>query len=262
MKSILVPTNTEDFIIQTQSRLAALERHRHGGYVPPVVAAGGGGGLIAAREADGRDVEFIDVTTGNGAGNPYTRMVFRNYQFYDPFISNPLPSLPLVTEPDAFAFEVTTTGMYQAFIEIAYSFPTGTVPESINWRFDCYSSYFEWTSTPATGFGAVHGSGGANETFVTPPFYEEAFNTLDGTHYMGASAWWRGIGNPMQAPYGGSTPVCFIYLYKWGAMDGGDGGTTVEPGFNMEFVADRLDFHTYVQPTAPAHRIGTLWYQT
>lgn len=259
MKSIMTPTTTEEWMVQTQSRLASLERHRHGGYVPPVVA-GGGGGLIAAREADGMDAEHIDITTGNGAGNPYTRMVFRNYEFSDPFLATPLPSLPLVTEADAFAFEVTTTGMYQAFIEIGYSFPSGTVPESIDWRFDCFSQYFEWTSTPSAGYGAVHGGGGAQEFFTTSPFYEEAFNALDGSHYMSMSAFWRGIGNPMQSPYGGTPPKVFIYLFKWGAMDGG--GTTVEPGFNMEFVADRLDFHTYVQPTAPAHRIGTLWYQT
>jgi len=253
------PTTAEEWMSQTQSRLFALERHRHAGFVvPPAPAAGGG--LVSAREIDGQDAEEIDVTTGNGAGNPYTRMHFRNYEFFDPFLATPLPSLELVTEEDAFGFETTTTGMYQAFLEIGYSF-TGTPPETVNWRFDCFSQYFEWTSTPSTGFGAVHGAGGAQETFATPPFYEEAFNTLDGTHYMSASAWWRTIGQTMGSPFGGGTPKCFIYLFKWGA-GGGGGGTDFEPGFNMEFVGDRLDFHTYVQPTAPAHRTGTLWYQT
>lgn len=253
----MVPTTGEEWMGQVQARLASLERHRHP--TPPVTVEGGGGGLVSAREIDGIDPEQIEVTTGNGAGNPYTRMHFRNYTFDEPFLTTPLPVLAVVTEPDAFGFEVTQTGMYQAHLEIAYSF-SGTAPESVDWRFDCYSHYFEWTSTPSAGFGAVHGNGGAQETFTTPPFYEEGFNTLDGTHYMGASAWWRGIGNTMSSPFGGPTPVCFIYLFALGAAGGS--GVAFEPGYNMEFVGDRLDYHTYVQPTAPEHRTGTLWYQT
>lgn len=258
MKPSMQPTTTEEWMAQTQSRLFALERHRHAGFVvPPAPSAGGG--LESVREIDGVDNEELDITTG--IGTPYTRMVFRNYEFSDPFLGTPLPSLELVTEEDAFAFETTTTGMYQAFLEIGYTFSGGTPPTTVNWRFDCFSQYFEWTSTPSVGFGVVHGGDGAQETFATPPFYEEAFNTLDGTHYMSVSAEWPGIGQTMGSPFGGGTPKCFIYLFKWGA-GGGGGGVDFVPGYNMEFVGDRLDFHVYVQPTEPPHRIGTLWYQT
>jgi hypothetical protein len=190
--------------------------------VLPAGGGSGGGGSSAlplgVRLARGAATySQTEVTTGNGSGNPYTRGHFANWTFHaiDTGTSALVPSLPLVTATDVFGFDVTATGIYQASLEVGYTFGA-TMPAAVHWYLDTYNEYFEFMSTPTEGYGAAIGAGGAAETFLTPPFYEAAWTPGDGTYYLGARADWRGIGMTMGSAFGGGIPNVRVRLFRLG----------------------------------------------
>lgn len=200
------PHTGRDWMARVDRRLSLLERHRHptpitGGETPPPT---GGGALLAISVARGANQVQLDVTTGDGSGNPYTRVHFQNYVFLgiDGGTHGMLPPVSMVTQPDAFGFDVAVTGFYQAYIEIGFSFLTSG-PEMTHWRFNTYDDYFEYGIEPHTGWGVAFGQNGGAQTFVTPPFYEPAWDEDDGTHYMSLFGQWRGLGYTIGSQFGG-----------------------------------------------------------
>ena len=188
----------------------------------PGSGGGGGGGSgavpLGVRLARGAATySQTEVTTGNGSGNPYTRGHFANWTFsnIDTGTSDLISDLELVTATDAFGFDVTTTGIYQASLEVGYTFGD-PAPDTVHFYLDTYNEYFEFMSTPTAGYGAAIGDGGAAETFVTPPFYEAAWDEDDGTYYIGARMDWRGIGMTMGSAFGGGIPNVRVRLFKLG----------------------------------------------
>jgi len=175
---------------------------------------GGGGGLLGVRRAQAAAPAQTEVTTGNGSGNPYTRIAFANWTFANVDTQGKVPNLSLVQQDGAFGFDVTTEGIYQIVLEVGYTFASGDAPAAVHWYVDTYNEYFEFMSTPTPGWGAAVGDGGAVETFVTPPFYEQAWTVSDGTYYLGVRADWREVGKTMGSTFGGGAPNVHARIFR------------------------------------------------
>ena len=187
-------------------------------WVNPPTGGGGAGAMpLGVRLVRGAATySQNEVTTGNGSGNPYTRGHFANWTFHtiDTGTTELITDLELVTATDAYGFDVVETGIYQASLEVGYTFDTP--PEAVHWYIDTYNEYFEFMSTPTLGWGAAIGNNGGSETFMTPPFYEAAWDEDDGTYYIGARADWRGIGMTMGSAFGGGIPNVRVRLFRLG----------------------------------------------
>lgn len=214
------PRTAREWFSKTDARLSILERHRHPGSSGaglPGPPGPPGSAMLGIRTIRGINNTQFDITTGNGSGNPYTRMVFRNYTFgdIDGGTFGLVPPLTLHTETDAFAFDVTETGFYQCYIEVGFSFEvTAGPPEVTHWRFDTYNDYFEFVTEPHPGWGVAFGSGGSAQTWVTPPFYEPAWTDLDGTNYLSLASQWRTLGKTMLSQFGNTTPSVTMTLVR------------------------------------------------
>lgn len=208
------PHTVRDWMQRVDRRLSLMERHKHPTAVAEVAPPTGAGGLLGISVARGVDTEQMDITTGNGAGNPYQQQHFINYSFFgiDGGTGGLVPPCSLVTEPGAYGFDVGVTGMYQAYIEVGFTFDTA--PEVVHWRFNTYNDYYEFTVEPHPGWGAAYGNNGGVQTFATPPFWEPAWSELDGYHYMWLHSQWRTLGHTMGSQFGNLDPTVFITIVR------------------------------------------------
>lgn len=213
------PRNAREWFSKTDARIAVLERHRHPGSDgstpgPPGPPGLPGSALLGIATITGVNNTQVDVTTGNGAGNPYTRMAFTNYQFgdIDGGTFGLVPPLALHTDIGAFGFDVTQSGFYQCYIEVGFSFEAvAGPPEVTHWQFNTYNDYFEFDAEPHPGWGVAFGNGGSAQTWVTPPFYEPAWT---GFHYLSIVSQWRTLGKTMLSQFGNTTPSVTMTLVR------------------------------------------------
>lgn len=209
------PHTVRDWMQRTDRRLSLLERHKHPTAAAAAAPPPSGGGLLGIRTARGASQVQTDITTGNGSGNPYQQMQFQTYTFadIDGGTHGLVPSLPLVTAPTGFGFDVAAEGMYQVTIEVGYTFDTP--PEAVHWRFDSYDDYYEFKSEPHPGFGVCWGPNGGTDTFTTPVFYEPPWDAADGRYYLRLVAQWRTLGHTMGSQFGSGTPTVLITVVRW-----------------------------------------------
>lgn len=171
--------------------------------------AGGGGGSAApvgVAKVTCSSFTTTEVTTGNGSGAPYTRCHPNLWAVG----TKPMPSTiaaPGVTVSpggSSAAFDVLESGFYT----LRFSVIAGFADDAHTPPWVTYSANTYWGTRPAAGVipmqtgaltAAFPGSGAPGSSFdvVLPTFYQPAWDSADGSYYLGIDFQWPGIGKTM-----------------------------------------------------------------
>lgn len=167
---------------------------------------GGGGGAAVQGMAKLQCSSFaaVEVTTGNGAGAPYTLYSTTLWQPGSAPAPGDLPTIGVVASPSGptAGFDVSQSGFYSLRYSVIAAF--GDDAHTPPWVTYQASTY--WNSRPTIGVipmttgaltSAFPGSGAPGSSFdvVLPTFYQSAFDAAnDGNYYLGIGFKWPGVG--------------------------------------------------------------------